>query len=165
MEGIGAHAGSQDKELRIPVELTTQGDAVHHYKGKIYSFDNHIDTGSGTIRARAKFANENGALIPGMFISIKLANSSDSSSLMVPRRAIGNDQNKKFVYVVGTDNKVAYREVSLGQEIGDREIIRSGLQGGEHVIVDGLELVKPGMAVLAKEIAVEGISSKKIAAN
>jgi multidrug efflux system membrane fusion protein len=154
MNSIRSHAATQNEEHAIPVVLNVQGDEAHPYKGTIYSFDNHIDSGSGTIRARAKFANEDGSLVPGMFVSVKLASSSDEQVLIVPDRAIGNDQNKKYVYVVGGDNKVAYREVSLGQQASEgQRIVLSGLQAGDRVIVDGLQHVKPDAVVQVKEAA------------
>ena len=89
--------------------------------------------------------------MPGMFVSVKLASSSDNTALLVSERAIGNDQSKKFVYVVGDDNKVAYREVTLGQQAEGQRIVLSGLQPGERVIVDGLQHVRPDVTVMVKE--------------
>ena len=164
MESIRAHADTRNAERRIPVELLVQGDEAHPYKGTIYSFDNHIDTGSGTIRARARFANKDGRLIPGMFVSVRMASNGDSSSIAVPESAIGNDQSKKFVYVVGANSKVAYRSVTLCQRVGGRQIILAGLQGGEHVIVDGVQRVRPGNLVQAREVPAERAPAQKIAA-
>ena len=151
LKSIRSQAGTQAKEQKIPVELTVRGDSEHPYKGTIHSFDNQINASTGTIRARAKFANEDGSLMPGMFVSVKLASSSDNTALLVSERAIGNDQSKKFVYVVGDDNKVAYREVTLGQQAEGQRIVLSGLQPGERVIVDGLQHVRPDVTVMVKE--------------
>ncbi|MEJ1959802.1 MAG: efflux RND transporter periplasmic adaptor subunit [Nitrosomonadales bacterium] len=164
MKSIHDHADTQDKERRIPVELTIQGD-THSYKGTVYSFDNRIDASSGTIRARAKFANEDGSLVPGMFVSVKLADSSNSTALLVPERAIGNDQSKKFVYVVGNDNKVAYHEVTLGDQVDGQRIVISGLQAGERVIVEGLQHVRPDVTVQTNEVALKADPAHKLAAN
>ena len=164
MRTIHANADTQAKEQKIPVELTIQGDEGHPYKGTIYSFDNHIDTGSGTIRARARFSNENGLLMPGMFVSVKLGSSS-GNALLVPESAVGNDQSKKFVYVVGANSKVAYREVTLGQKVEGRRIVLSGLRAGERVIVDVTQQVKPDMAVDVKETVGESVGPHKMAAN
>ena len=71
------------------VELTIQGDGDHVYRGSIESFDNHIATGSGTIRARARFANVDGSLVPGMFVTVRLGGASQDGALLVPERAIG----------------------------------------------------------------------------
>lgn len=167
MKSIRAHADTQDKVQQIPVEVTVQGNDEHPYKGTIYSFDNRIDSTSGTIRARARFANKDGSLVPGMFVSIKLASSSDSTALLVPERAIGNDQSKKFVYVVGNDNKVAFREVKLGQQAEGQRIVLSGLQPGDRVIVDGLQHVRPDVTVQVKEASINSLNHEthKLAAN
>jgi multidrug efflux system membrane fusion protein len=153
LQSIRNNATGQAQERAIPVELTVQGDKTRVYKGSIYSFDNHLDTMSGTIRARAKFANEDGALMPGMFVSIKIGSSGEVPSLLVPERAVGVDQNKKFVYVVGTDNKVGYREVTLGKEISGDRVVLSGLQSGDRVIVDGIQHVHPDVIVQPTEAA------------
>lgn len=165
MEIIRSHANTHEEERRIPVELVVQGDESHPYEGTIYSFDNRIDTGSGTIRARARFNNKDGHLIPGMFVSIRMANGGDNSTITVPYSAVGNDQSKKFVYVVSADSKVAYRSVTLGRRVGDQQIILSGLQDGENVIVDGAQNVKSGSTVQVKNLRTEHLSAQKMAAN
>ena len=130
LQSIRTHAQHLEQERQIPVELTLDGDNSRVYKGTIYSFDNKIDTSSGTIRARAKFANEDGALVPGMFVSVKLASSYEFNGILIPERAVGSDQSKKFVYVVDSDNKVVYRELELGQEVNGQRIVIAGLKVG-----------------------------------
>lgn len=146
MKSIHANAGTRDQERKIPVELTVEGDESRVYKGTIYGFDNRIDAGSGTIRARARFANEDGSLVPGMFVSVKLGGSIDNNALLVPERAIGTDQSKRFVYVVD-GGKAASHEVTLGAQVGSQRIVLSGLNVGDRVIVDGLQHVTPGATV------------------
>src|SRR5262249_51521632 len=90
LRSVRAQANTEAKEHRIPVELTVQGDANTIYKGTIYSFDNRISTASGTIRARARLDNKDGALVPGMFVSVKLGGGMKSEALLVPERAIGS---------------------------------------------------------------------------
>lgn len=142
------HSGAKDEtqENAIPVELRITGDAKV-YTGTIYSFDNHIDPSSGTIRARAKFANEDGALVPGMFVTVRLAGVQPETVLTVPEKAIGTDQDKKFVYVVGPENKVAYREVHLGDSVGVDRIVTTGLKAGDHVVVNGVQQVHPDAVI------------------
>ncbi len=138
-------AGSQQA---IPVTLTVQGDAAAQaYQGRIESFDNRINTGSGTIRARARFANQDGSLIPGMFVSVRMGGATLSQALLVPETAIGNDQSKRFVFVAGADNKAEYREVVLGSTIQGKRVVVSGLKSGDRVILDGLQKLAPGAAV------------------
>ncbi len=113
-------------------------------KGTIYTFDNRLDVSTGTIRARAKFDNKNGVLVPGMFVTVALGKSEDEEVLLVPQQAISTDQNKKYVYLVDKDDKVIYREVSLGKEYGNQRIILKGLEPGDRVIVNGLQHIKAG---------------------
>jgi multidrug efflux system membrane fusion protein len=162
MENVRAHATTADQEHRIPVELTVQGDAGHVYRGTIESFDNRISTSTGTIRARARFANEDGSLVPGMFVSVRLAGAADSKIILVPEDAIGNDQSKRFVFVVGRDHKAMFREVTLGQEVGDDRVVTQGLKPGEAVVVAGLQKLQPG--ALVSEHFADGSSPRKFAA-
>lgn len=151
LQAVRSDAGSAEQEKHFPVQMTVQGQAGHDYNGTIYSFDNRISTGSGTIRARARFDNKDGSLVPGMFVSVKLGSSMKSNALLIPERAVGNDQNKKFVFVVGADSKAAYREVALGEQVGAERIVVSGLKPGERIIVDGLQHVAPDAMVRATE--------------
>jgi multidrug efflux system membrane fusion protein len=153
LKSIRNRAGTQTEEQAIPVKLTLPGDDTHVFDGTIHSFDNRIDTGSGTIRARARFDNTDGRLVPGMFASVKMANSGDDTVLLVPERAIGNDQNKKFVYVVDDKNKVVYRDITLGDQVDGNRIVLTGLLPGERVVVDGVQHVKPDALVEPKEIS------------
>jgi len=159
MQTIRNKANGNNQEQLIPVELVAQGDADHVYKGFIQSFDNRIDPTSGTIRARAKFANEDGTLVPGMFVTVKLAASQDADALLVPDRAIGFDQDKKFVYVVDADNKVSYREVGLGKSVKSQRVVESGLAPGDRVIVGGIQFVRPNDTVAPQEVADQKDSS------
>jgi membrane fusion protein, multidrug efflux system len=113
----------------------------------IESFDNHINSGSGTIRARARFANQDGSLVPGMFVSVRMAGGTLTNALLVPETAIGNDQSKRFVFVVGKDDKAEYREVTLGSTVDGNRVVSSGLKAGDRVILDGLQKLAPGAPV------------------
>ena len=148
MNTVRNHAQTQDQLQAIPVDLTVQGDSqAKTYHGAIESFDNHINAGSGTIRARARFANEDGSLVPGMFVSVRMGGATLSDRLLVPETAIGSDQSKRFVFVVGRDNKAAFREVTLGQDVNGARVVLSGLQPREKIIVDGVQRVQPGAVV------------------
>ncbi len=114
----------------------------------IESFDNRIETGSGTIRARARFANTDGALVPGMFVSVRLWAAGPSKTILVPEDAVSSDQSKRFVFVVTPGGHTAdYREVVLGQEMDGKRVVLSGLHSGDRIIVDGVQRVQPGAAV------------------
>ena len=142
----GQTVGS-DQQQKIPVELQVEGDSGHVYQGTIESFDNHIDAGSGTIRARARFANEDGSLVPGMFVSVRMGSGVLDNALLVPERAIGNDQSKRFVFVVDRNSKAEYRTVTLGAEVDGQRVVTAGLRSGDEVILDGLQRLGPGASV------------------
>jgi multidrug efflux system membrane fusion protein len=137
----------QGKVGSVPVQIVVRGDEDHPYLGAIESFDNKIDTASGTIRARAKLENKDGALVPGMFVTVKLGSNSDINALLVPDRALGFDQSKRFVYVVDNSGKVAYREVELGPQVGTQRVIEKGVVTGERIITDGIQHAMPGSTV------------------
>jgi len=132
-----------------PVELRLQsGDKV--FRGKIHAFDNRIDPASGTIRARAIFDNLQGKLLPGMYARLRLGSLTEEKTILVSERAIGTDQNRKFVYVVNGENKTTYREVRLGDSINGNRVVHSGLAPGDKVIVRGLMRIRPNMIVEPK---------------
>jgi multidrug efflux system membrane fusion protein len=146
-------------QQKIPVEMMLTGDSGHVYKGFIESFDNHISTGSGTIRARARFDNSDGALVPGMFASVRLANADTAPVLLVPERAIGTDQNKKFLLVVDAHGNAAFQDVTLGDSVDGERVVLSGLKPGARVIVDGVQHVAPGVPVQAHDVT-EAVAEK-----
>ena len=156
MQAIHANGDATPADQRhIPVQLTA-GEGGKVYNGTIYAFDNHIDSTTGTIRARARFANEDGALVPGMFVSVRLAGAQPAQALLVPQQAIGTDQDKKFVYTVGADGKAVYDALTLGKAVGEQQIVLSGLKDGDRVIVDGVQHVQPGAPVTATAALLTG---------
>jgi membrane fusion protein, multidrug efflux system len=115
--------------------------------GHLDFLDNQLDGTRGTIRARAVFRNSDGQLTPGLFVRLRLAGTAAYRGLLVQDRAVGTDLSKKFVYVVGPKNDVQYREVTLGPIVDGLRVVRSGLEAGESVIVNGLQRVRPGAQV------------------
>lgn len=136
-------------EHQIPVKLTLTGDNVE-YEGYIHSFDNQINVSSGTIRARALFKNSDRVLLPGMFASIQVGTPSSEDLILISERAIGTNQNRKFVYVVNQENVTEYREIEIGKSIKGERIITSGLNNGELIITEGIIRIQPGMPVVPK---------------
>lgn len=136
----------------MPVQMTLAADESVSYKGKIHSFDNQLDTSSGTIRARAIFDNTDGALTPGMYANLKLGSAQEQDVMLIPERAIGTNQDKKFVYVLNDDNEATYRQVTLGQHHDERRIINSGLQSGDRVVINGLSHIRPNSKVTPKPV-------------
>ncbi len=129
---------------RIPVQMGTAAMADTPYQGKLQLIDNQVDAKSGTIRVRAAFDNKDGALMPGQFARVRMGQARSSKALLVNERAVGTDQNKKFVLVVGADNKAEYREVTLGAPVNGLRVVSSGLKAGERIVVNGLQHIRPG---------------------
>jgi multidrug efflux system membrane fusion protein len=136
---------------RIPVQMVTGTSNGAVFEGRLQLIDNQVDARSGTVRVRAVFDNADGRLMPGQFARLRMGQPKSEPALMVNERAIGTDQNKKFVMVVGNDNKAAYREVTLGAFVDGLRIVAKGLEPGERIIVNGLQRVRPG-AVVAPEL-------------
>lgn len=160
IRAVRQHAQANDVENMVPVELQLKSDDSKSYHGSIHAFDNHIDPATGTIRARALFENTDGVLIPGMFATVRMGTLVSNESLMVPEKAIGTDQNRKYVYVA-VDGKASYREVKLGANADGERVVVSGLQAGDKVIVDGLQHVRPDAPVDAKEDVAETAAPAK----
>src|SRR4029079_9706018 len=123
--------------------------------------DNVIDKSSGTIRGRAVFANPDLVLTPGMFGRIRVPGSPTYQALLVPDAAIGSEQVRKFVLVVGADNVTAAKYVTLGPVVdGNLRIVKDGLKADDRVIINGLMRVRPGQKVTPQEQAAAGPQAK-----
>ena len=140
----------------IPVSIGLANEEGYPRAAHLKSIDNHLDTTSGTIRVRAVADNASGELTPGMFARVRTGGSAAAKTILIDDRAIGTDQDKKYVLVVDGANKVAYREVKLGPIVNGLRVIRSGLQPGEHIVVNGLQHVRPDDIVAPVAVAMDG---------
>jgi multidrug efflux system membrane fusion protein len=138
---------------RIPVHMVTATSNGAAFEGHLQLIDNQVDARSGTVRVRAVFDNPDGHLMPGQFARLRMGQVKSAPALMVNERAIGTDQNKKFVMVVGADKKAAYREVTLGAFVDGLRVVTKGLEPGERIIVNGLQRVRPGALVAPELVA------------
>jgi multidrug efflux system membrane fusion protein len=135
---------------RIPVEMGTLASEGTPLTGRLQFVDNAIDAGSGTVRVRAVFDNPDGTLMPGQFVRLRMGQARSEPALVINERAVGTDQNKKFVFVVGEGSKAVWREITLGAGSQGLRIVTSGLNAGERIVVNGLQRIRPG-ATLAPE--------------
>ena len=148
LKGISGFGSSARQALgRIPVQMGTSDVSDTPYTGKLQLIDNQVDARSGTVRVRAVFDNKDGQLMPGQFARIRMGQAQTARTLLVSERAIGTDQNKKYVLVVGEGNKTEYREVTLGAPVDGLRTVHSGLRAGERIVVNGLQRVRPGDVV------------------
>ena len=149
--------GSSARTLigRIPVQMGTAASNDTPHQGQLQLIDNQVDAKSGTVRVRAAFDNKDGSLMPGQFARIRMGQAQAVRALLVNERAVGTDQNKKFVLVVGADNKAEYREVTLGATVNGLRIVKGGLKAGERIVVNGLQRVRPGSLVQPQAVNME----------
>ena len=145
-----ARGGGGPRDHRTPILLGTasEGDAFPH-EGYVDFFDNQLDPRTGTVRARAVFANKDHLFAPGLFARLKLVGSAAYQATVISDRAVGTDQDKKFVLVVKPDSTVEYRPVQLGRLVDGYRVVAGGIKAGEKVVVNGLQRVRPGMRVTA----------------
>jgi multidrug efflux system membrane fusion protein len=132
---------------KVPVELQLADEEGFPHRGYIESFDNRLDPNTGSILLRAVFENKDERIVPGLFARIRVPLSGRHPALLVEERAIGTDQGQKYVMSLSPSNTVEYRAVKLGPDVNGKRIIREGLEGGEQIVVNGLQRVRPGMPV------------------
>ncbi len=144
---LPATGGAVPPVEQIPVQIGTASDNGTPIKGKLQLIDNEVDAASGTVSVRAVFDNPGGRLIPGQFVRVRMGQPKAETKLLISERAIGTDQDKKFVFVVGADNKVEYRPINLGDTSDGLRVVTSGLNAGDRIIVNGLQRVRPGAVV------------------
>ena len=136
---------------KIPVQLQLGDESDFPHQGHIESFDNRLDPNTGSILLRAVFSNDNGRIVPGLFARIRVPLSERHPAVLVSDQAIGTDQGQKFVLTLTPTNTVAYRSVKLGPIVNGARVIRSGLEAGEIIVVNGLQRARPGMPVSPQE--------------
>jgi len=134
-----------DGKIPVALQLADEQDFAHN--GHIESFDNRLVPETGSILLRAVFPNPDGRIVPGLFARIRIPLSEKHPALLVEERAIGTDQAQKFVLRLTPTNTVEYRPVSLGPLLSGKRVVRSGLEGTEKIVVNGIARVRPGMPV------------------
>ena len=141
----------QDSKQAILVEAETVTNGGRRLRGRLQLIDNQVNTRSGTVRVRAVFDNKDGSLMPGQFVKLRMGRAKPESAVLVSERALGTDQDKRFVIVVGEGNKAVWREVTLGGTAKGQRIVTSGLEPGERIVVNGLQRVRPGALLAPQE--------------
>ena len=158
---LPAGASARAQIEKIPVQMGTVDDTATPIAGHLQLVDNQVDAKSGTVRVRAVFDNADGTLIPGQFAHLRMGAVKAEPALMINERAVGTDQSKKFVMVVGADDKANYREVTLGANVDGLRIVTSGLKPGERVVVNGLQRVRPGSLIAPQMVAMKSADDTK----
>ncbi|WP_332859197.1 efflux RND transporter periplasmic adaptor subunit [Janthinobacterium svalbardensis] len=116
-------------------------------KGGLSALDNQVDVQTGTVRAKARYANDKMALFPSQFVNVRLELGNITGAVLVPVTALRHSNNGDFVYVLKADKTVTVRMVTRGQATTDMVEIRAGLEAGEQVITEGADRLKEGAKV------------------
>lgn len=133
------------KRVKIAVGLLNEDGFPR--EGQVDFTDNELNTGTGTLQLRAILPNPDRSLRVGLYARARLSLDQPRDTLLVPERAVGIDQGQRFVYVVGKDNKVEYRKVTVGQIYDGKLAVREGINPDDRVIIEGLQMLRPGQVV------------------
>jgi len=142
-------SNNNSKSLAADISIRLPNNSEYPEKGVFDFADTKIEQGMGTIELRATFANPNGIIIPGLFVTLVLESQDKESMVLVPQAAVQENQQGKFVLVVDNKNIVAQRHVFLGRRLNAMWVVEKGLELGEKVIIEGLQKVKAGIEVNA----------------
>jgi multidrug efflux system membrane fusion protein len=144
----------------LPVEIGLVDEQGYPHQGKIDFLDNQLTASTGTIRMRALLDNPQRQLTPGLYARVRLPGSAQFDALLIDDKAVLTDQDRKYVYVVDGQGKAQRRDIQAGAMVDGLRIVKSGLQSGDRVIVDGLQKVfMPGMAVTAQQVAMRATAA------
>ena len=140
--------GSANKQ-GPPLELYLANHTKFPEIGHIENALNQVDPRTGTLEVQARFPNPGNTLLPGQFGRIRFQTQQKQGAIVVPQRAVQQNQSIQVVYVVAAGDKIEVRPVTPGERTGDDWIIEKGLQPGDRVVVEGLLSVRPGITVRA----------------
>jgi membrane fusion protein, multidrug efflux system len=129
------------------IDLVLADGSIFPHKGRMIIADRAVDLKTGTLNLVAEFPNPNALLRPGQFGRVRLAANTAENALLVPQKAVSELQSAKVVYLVGPENKVQIRSVTLGERVGPDYIVTEGLKAGDRIITEGIQKVRPGTVV------------------
>ncbi|MBR1589930.1 MAG: efflux RND transporter periplasmic adaptor subunit [Acidaminococcaceae bacterium] len=141
-----AHSDNGAKALE-DLKLVLSDGSIYTGAGVVDQVDREIGSGTGALTLKARFSNDDNMLMPGMFARLQANAGTVKNAMLIPQRAVKEMLYKKFVFVVGSDNKVDMKEVTLGARVGKLWLVESGLNGDETLVVEGVQKVNKGSEV------------------
>ena len=147
---------SRAQGAAVQVQMGLADEEGYPREGTVASVDNRLDPTSGTIRVRAVFDNRDGLMLPGLYARVRLGGSAPHDAVLVDEKAIGTDQDKRYVLVLDKANHADYRAVQLGASVGTLRVVTHGLAAGERIVVGGLQRVRPGDVVAPNLVSMDG---------
>ncbi len=139
----------------LPVRLKVEGDREHPHIGKVFFIDNTVDSTTSTFLVRAEVPNPDGSLLPGEYIRAEMTVGEFEGAVVVPEQAVVEGQEVRRVFVVNDQNKVEAVKVKPVDHYRGLRVLESGLEPGQKVIVEGIQLVRPGQVVVPEEVPLE----------
>jgi len=137
----------------MPVRIGLPGGQDFPYLGRLDFVDNQYNSRTGTLQYRAEVANPDGALRPGQFARVEMPVAAASAALLVDQKAVLTDQDRRYLYILDDDNRVARRIVETGRRVDGLLVITDGLTAGERVVVNGLQKISfPGIEVTPQHV-------------
>lgn len=140
-------APSQNTKDPPPFRLFLADGSEYPLAPKLNFIDPAVDSRTGTLAIRLEVANPDGLLHAGEFARVQVATLQEPNAIVLPQRAIQDLQGKNYVWVVGADGKVRQQDVTMGPRIGENWLVERGLKAGDHVVIDGVQRLKPGVPV------------------
>lgn len=144
-------SGDARSERKRDLELILADGSVHDHKGAVVAASQSIDQETGTFTVEASFANPGLYLLPGQFARVRARYEVLEDVVVVPRKAVAELQGLFRVFLVNDAGQVEAREVTLGPQTGNDVVVEQGIEAGERVIVEGIQKVRPGMTVEARQ--------------
>jgi len=146
----------ENEGQKVPIQLILADGTVHPHEGTLDVIERAIDPTTGTLTLQFKFPNPGGIVRPGQYGRAKFILESKRNAMLVPERAVQELQNLFSVAVVGPDNKIGFRTVTMGPRMSGLWVVEKGLTGDERVVVAGLQRVREGLVVNAKPAPPDG---------
>jgi len=151
-----ARNGQRSSDAPNPVQVGLANEEGFPHPGRVDFIDNQLNPQTGTIRARAVLDNKDGQFTPGLFARVQLLGSDEYNAILIDDRAVNTDQSQKYVFLLGADNKIEYRKVTLGRIVDGLRVVREGLKAGDTIVVNGAQRVHPGVTVTPQRVAMGG---------
>ncbi len=149
----------------LPVDAYDRDGKVKLASGKLLTIDNQIDPATGTIKLKAEFANDDGALFPNQFVNVRMHVDTLPAALVVPTPAVQRGSPGTFVYRVGDDNTASVQPVKLGPVDGETTVVAEGLKAGDRVVVDGTDKLRDGAKIEPIDRSVAAAAPPRAGAN
>lgn len=142
------------------LKLVLSDGTVYEGSGAVDQVNREISGNTGALTLKARFSNDSNILLPGMFARLQANAGTRKNAVLIPQRAVKEMLYKKFVFVIGNDNKVDMREVTLGARVGKLWLVEKGLNGDETIVVEGIQKVNKGSEVKATAMTEAELSTE-----